>query len=106
MTMQQPRYVATLTVLGPDVGGRQWPIYPQHGMYRPHAIVSGTSELLGIAFLNGPEHISAGETAIVEFQALYHPNVDYNQLKAGAQFVVVEGGRIVAVGKVNNVRFP
>jgi translation elongation factor EF-Tu-like GTPase len=104
--MQQPRYIAILTVLSADVGGRQNSIYPQHGMYRPHAIVSGTTDMLGIAFLDGPERISAGETANVEFQALYYPNVDYSKLKVGTQFMIVEGVRIVAVGKINDVQFP
>lgn len=104
--MQQPRFTATITALGTTVGGRASPIFPQGGMYRPHAIVSGTTDLLGIVFLNGPHHIAAGETAEVEFQALYHPNVDYRNLTVGAQFTIVEGVRIVAVGKINTAYFP
>jgi translation elongation factor EF-Tu-like GTPase len=97
-------FTAMITIVGSEVGGRQSPIYPKHGQYRPHAIARGDSEMLGVAFINGPEQIAAGETAEVEMEAMYYPNVNYRKLTKGTQFIIVEGYRIVAVGRINAIR--
>lgn len=93
-------FQATLTVLTESVGGRSTPIFANGGQYRPHAIVPAAGDMLGIVFIAGPEQVAPGETADVHLHAMYHPDVDYDKLQAGVQFLVVEGRRIVAVGKV------
>jgi translation elongation factor EF-Tu-like GTPase len=93
-------FQATLTILTKSVGGRSTPLFTNGGHYRPHAIVRDDPEMLGIAFMAGPDQLVPGETADIQLQAMYHPQVNYDKLQAGVQFLVVEGLRIVAVGKV------
>ena len=95
-------FEAILLVLPSVVGGRSNAIFHNSGSYRPHAIVAkdSTSTMLGITFVAGPEQLRPGELVIVQFQALYHPEVDYQHLQEGVQFTVVEGRRIVAIGKI------
>ena len=70
---------------------------PPHGWtYRPHLIVEGTEELLGVEFINLDES-AFNEHVLCEIRLPY-PGIDYSQLKQGAYFDIVEGGRKI-VGK-------
>ena len=93
-------HIETITTWLPtEVGGRKKPIRFEMGSYRPHLVVSGTTELLGVVLEAGPEIISPGETLYIWFRSTYS-DIDYSQLQPGAQFAVVEGPQVVGVGKV------
>lgn len=98
--MEKLFFEVTLTMLTKAVGGRSTPIFHNYGHYRPHAVVRDDLEMLGVAFMEGPEQIAPGETVTVQLHAMYHPDVDYHKLAVGTQFIIVEGFRIVAVGLV------
>jgi len=65
----------------------------------PHAVVEGTTEYLGVCFLDGPR-VVAGEPGVFTLSLMYHPEVDYSALKPGVTFSVREGGKVVATGRV------
>jgi translation elongation factor EF-Tu-like GTPase len=91
-------YIETNTTwLTADVGGRA---NPTAVGYRPHIIVVGDMEMLGVIVVAGPETINPGETATIQLACVYYPRVDYGKLQQGTQFLIVEGRRVVAVGKV------
>ncbi len=81
-------------------GGRHGPFTEG---YRPHFIVSGHSDWLGVWALKCPGPVSPGDTAEVVFGLLYFPAVDYSALQPGAEFAVHEGPRVVATGTVLSV---
>jgi translation elongation factor EF-Tu-like GTPase len=81
-------------------GGRHAPFTEG---YRPHFIVSGCSDWLGVWALECPGAVAPGDTAEVVFGLLYHPAVDYSALRPGAEFAVHEGPRVVATGTVLTV---
>lgn len=91
---------AMTTWLTADVGGRANPISLAGGGYAPHVVVIGELELLGVVVEDGPEVIHPGQTVVVQIRGLYHPLVDYGKLQQHAQFLIREGPRVVAVGKV------
>ena len=72
---------------------------PPYGWtYRPHLIVKGTNDLLGVEFIN-LDKSSFNEHIFCEIRLPY--DIDYSQLKQGACFDVIEGGRtIVGEGHV------
>lgn len=66
--------------------------------YRPHLRI-GEGEYLGISFFD----VAPSKTAnLVRANAylIYWPGVDYSPLKAGVQFQVLEGAKIVGHGTV------
>lgn len=68
-------------------------------VYRPHFIVKGTKEYLGVWFVEG-DNVELGEkvTAIVE---TIYDNVNYNSLlEPDTEFYIAEGANIVGHGKV------
>ena len=60
----------------------------------------GTEDMLGVEFLPCAAHVSTHTPvrAIVRF--LYHPSVNYDALKPGAEFEIVEGPHVVGRAKV------
>ena len=89
-----------LSFVAPEQGGRSTlPIDFATGQYRPHLIVAGTTELLGVQFVAGPKNPTHEVPAMFNVTALYE-GVDYSRLVPGASFSVVEGPRVVAHGIV------
>jgi hypothetical protein len=85
--------------ISPEAGGRTHPPYIKEP-YRPHLRV-GNGEYLGISFIEGPdEPISFGICVNAKVIFMYSPEVCYGALKVGVQFQVLEGAKIVGVGKV------
>jgi translation elongation factor EF-Tu-like GTPase len=71
--------------------------------YRPHFRV-GDGEYLGIEFFDGPnESIPPGVGVNAKVRFSYTPNVNYDALKVGVQFQILEGHRIVGVGSVTEL---
>jgi hypothetical protein len=88
-----------------EKGGRRTPICLSTsglGHYRPHFRVHyGDGTMLGVEFIDGPdEPIQPGGRAFGTVRFVYEPAVSYDALVVGAGFDVLEGNRIVAIGRV------
>lgn len=71
--------------------------------YRPHFRV-GDGEYLGVEFFDGPdEPIPPGRGVDAKVRFSYAPSVNYEELKVGVQFQILEGRRIVGVGTVTEL---
>lgn len=55
---------------------------------------------LGVRFRGGPAKLTYGESALCRWELMYHPQVNYEEVKVGATFTLREGGRIVGFGTV------
>jgi translation elongation factor EF-Tu-like GTPase len=85
-----------------DAGGRTTPVIISPS-YRPHFRV-GTGEHLGVVFVGGSsDSVSPGCTTQAEAKFAYAPAVNYDALKDGVQFQVLEGNRIVGIGVVTRI---
>jgi translation elongation factor EF-Tu-like GTPase len=88
-----------------EKGGRRTPVWlssdgPAH--YRPHFRVrNGDGEYLGVQFVDGPEGpVLPGGSCCATVQLIYEPEVCYDALAVGAEFEVLEGSRVVGIGRV------
>ena len=80
---------------------RRTPPNLNNGMYYPHFVIKGTEEYLGINFIDGEDVIfdkQIGANAL----PLYD-NVDYSDLRAGTEFLIIEDGSIVGEGIVKEI---
>jgi len=85
-----------------EAGGRNVGTYIKEP-YRPHFRV-GDGEYLGIEFIEGQdEPIPPGIGVNAKVRFVYSPQVNYDALRVGEQFVVLEGSRIVGVGVVTGL---
>jgi hypothetical protein len=112
--MKQPRIKAQIRFLPASEGGRETlPTDLSGGQYRPHLVAGDPHQrkalfvnnvaqetYLGVAFLDGPTNVVAGQTFIAELALMYWPNVSYDWLVPGATFTVREGPNIVGFGTV------
>ena len=78
-------------------GGRHEPFTEG---YCPHLVISGTTEWLGVRASKCLAPVAPGQTAEVEFELMYHPELDYKGLKTGVNFSMVEGPKVVGNGRV------
>jgi hypothetical protein len=90
-----------------EEGGRRTPVALGEnapGRYRPHFRVrGGGGQMLGIEFIDGPEGwVQPGDSTHAAVRFLYEPDVCYDALMVGAEFDVLEGPRIVGVGRVTH----
>jgi elongation factor Tu len=94
-----PRIRTQLEMKRQEEGGRHAPFWEN---YRPHLIPVGTEDYLGVTVVNLSEEqgVAPGTSATVEFDLVYHPNVDYSGLSVGTAFEIREGARVVGTGKV------
>ena len=81
-------------------GKRKAPPSLVSGKYRPHFVVTGITEYLGVCFLDGTEHCAFDETALGNAQPLYPDTVDYGPLENNAEFLIYEGANVVGKGRV------
>jgi translation elongation factor EF-Tu-like GTPase len=91
-------------LLPTEQGGREQPLSLSNnspGQYRPHfRMIDGSGELLGVAFMDGPdEPILPGQSTYATVELLY-PGVSYDELLEGARFEILEGPNIVGHGTV------
>jgi len=83
-----------------DDGGRTEAVSLGHGTYRPHFVVS-QGEYLGVVVVQAPvEPVQPGGKVRVTVAFVYEPAVNYSALVQGALFEVMEGARVVAIGRV------
>jgi hypothetical protein len=93
-----------IELLPTEQGGRKYPLElcnDNPGQYRPHLrVIGGSGELLGVAFMDGPdEPVFPGGCTNATVKCLY-PGVDYAELIEGANFEILEGPNIVGRGVV------
>lgn len=67
--------------------------------YRPHFVVDGDNEYLGIEFIRS-RLTSFNEEGFAVVRLLYLPNVNYSTLEEQVSFKIYEGGNQVGSGKV------
>lgn len=80
-------------------GKRKTPPSLLSGKYRPHFVVMGTFEYLGVCFLDGTE-CTFDEPALGNAQPLYPDTVDYGPLEDHAEFLIYEGANAVGKGRL------
>ena len=80
-------------------GKRKAPPSLVSGKYRPHFVVKGTADYLGVCFLDGIE-CAFDEPALGNAQPLYPDTVDYGPLADGTEFLIYEGANAVGGGRV------
>lgn len=80
-------------------GKRKTPPSLISGKYCPHFVVKGTSEYLGVCFLDGTE-CAFNEPALGNAQPIYSDTVDYSALAGNAEFLICEGPNVVGEGRV------
>ena len=71
-------------------GKRKSPPSLVSGKYSPHFVVTGTTEYLGVCFLDGTERCAFDETALGNAQPLYPDTIDYAPLENNAEFLIYE----------------
>lgn len=89
---------ALVSFLPTDAGGRELPVAPREGSYRPHARVGAGEPLLRIRFIEGPPLIAPGQEGrvVVELESDV-------QLAGGCELDVLEHGRVVGILSVTRV---
>lgn len=80
-------------------GKRKAPPSLVSGKYSPHFVVKGTTEYLGICFLDGTACFF-DEPAWGNVQPLYPDTVDYTSLVEHVEFLIYEGTTAVGEGLV------
>ena len=80
-------------------GKRKIPPSLVSGKYCPHFVVTGTTEYLGVCFLDGTE-CTFDEPALGNAQPLYPDTIDYAPLENNAEFLIYEGANAVGKGRV------
>ena len=80
-------------------GKRKTPPSLISGKYCPHFVVKGTSEYLGVCFLDGTE-CAFDELTLGDAQPIYPDTVDYILLADNAEFLIYEGPNAVGEGRV------
>ncbi len=68
--------------------------------YSPHFVVNGTSDYLGVRFLNIPDNVKPNSMYEQRVALLYADTVDYSELTTGVDFEIREGGKTVGKGMV------
>ena len=81
-------------------GKRKTPPSLVSGKYCPLFMVIGTTEYLGVCFLDGTERCAFGEPAFGNAQPLYPDTIDYAPLENNAEFLIYEGANDVGKGRV------
>ena len=91
---------ALVTFLPTDAGGRELPVAPREGSYRPHARLAADERLLRIRFIEGPPLIAPGQEARVVVELEGESDV---QLAGGSELDVLEHERVVGLMTVTRV---
>ncbi len=89
------------TVTFTNQGGRATPIRPSAGTYRPHLVPDGSSSMLGVVFVGGPDILPLGDAGDVELECIY--DISYDELRPGVRFTIVEGPHCVGSGLILGV---
>jgi hypothetical protein len=66
--------------------------------YCPHLVVEGNNKYLGIRFIEG-ENVVFGKKILGIVECIYE-DINYDELKSGIEFFIMEGKNKVGEGKV------
>ena len=80
---------------------RRTPPNLNNGKYCPHLVIKGSNQLLGVNFIDGEDVIfdkQIGANALPLYE-----NVDYSDLRAGTEFLIMEGDNVVGEGLVKGI---
>lgn len=80
---------------------RRKPPNLNNGKYCPRLVIKGSEQLLGVNFIDGEDVIfdkQIGANALPLYET-----VDYSALKAGTEFLIMEGSNIVGEGIVKEI---
>ena len=80
---------------------RRTPLNLNNGKYCPHLVIKCSEQLLGVNFIDG-EDIIFDKQIVANALPLYE-NVDYSDLQAGTEFLIMEGGNIIGEGIVKEI---
>lgn len=67
--------------------------------YRPHLVVDGQTDYLGVTFTGPTRDLDIDKACVVDMFLMY-PNVDYSALQPEATFTMREGPFVTATGRV------
>lgn len=73
----------------------------QSESYRPHFVVKGDDEYLGVCFIDGAA--CAFDKVIPAAVLPIYEGVGYEKLKPRTQFLIMEGGNMVGEGTVESI---
>lgn len=100
-----PQVEVELMFLTAAEGGREKPpVFTAPTTYRPHFVMAGSTEYLGVVFQTAPEFIEPQVPFVATVGLAYYPDIDYAGLMPGAEFTVREGARVVGQGRVMSRR--
>lgn len=68
------------------------------GIYRPHLVIKGTQEYLGVKCITGELDVEFEQNIWVEIELVY--DIDYSLLLTNTAFWIMEGGICVGEGIV------
>ena len=71
-------------------------------LYRPHfRVLGGNGEMLGVEFVDGPDKpVPPGGSTYATVRFVSEPDIRYDELAIGSEFEILEGDRIVGVGRI------
>ena len=80
---------------------RRTPPNLNNGKYCPHLVIKGSDQLLSVNFIDG-EDVIFDKQIVANALPLYE-TVDYSALKAGTEFLIMEGVNIIGEGIVKEI---
>lgn len=80
---------------------RRTPANLNNGKYCPHLVIKGSDQLLGVNFIDS-EDVTFDKQIGANALPLYE-NMDYSDLRAGTEFLIIQGGNIVSEGIVKEI---
>ena len=97
-----------IELLPTDKGGRSSPINLSTDLpsnYRPHfRVKGGNGEYLGVEFVDGPDDpVHPGGSTFATVRFLYEPQINYDALTIDSEFDIMEGGKVVGVGRLTKI---
>lgn len=80
---------------------RRTPPNLNNGKYYPHLVIKGSDQLLGVNFIDG-EDVIFDQPIRANALPLYE-TIDYSDLQAGTEFLIMDGGNVVGEGIVKEI---
>ena len=72
-----------------------------NGKYCPHFVIKGSNQLLGVNFIDGEDVIF--DKPIRANALPVNEDIDYSDLQAGTEFLILEGSNVVGEGIVKEI---
>ena len=80
---------------------RRTPPNLNNGKYCPRLVIKGSNQLLGVNFIDGEDVIF--DQPIRANAVPVNEDIDYSDLQAGTEFLIMEGGNVVGEGIVKEI---